>query len=318
MMPEMDGKEVLEKLREGVATRNIPVMVLTALGAMDDKIELLDRGAVDFLTKPADPRELIARIRGVARIADRDRPRSRPSQVEGRGEFMSRLAEEVARSSRSAAPLSILVLARADREGSPVPDTDERVARASAILRSKLRLADCLFHLGGNEFGIILPDTSIATGFLVAERCREALDLDDPSQGGRASVGVAEFSQGHGAEELIEKARIALAHARESGGGRSWRADDLRRRSLNTLALSEDLTDREWDVLRHLAYKRTEVEIAKRLGIQTGTVRSHKARIRRKLQVAPSVRLTEFARNNLQDILVTSNPSPDMEGEGSD
>jgi GGDEF domain-containing protein len=195
-----------------------------------------------------------------------------------------------------------------------VTASNGRIARASAILRSSLRLADCLFHLGGSEFAIILPDTSIATAFVVAERCRDAIDLDDPSDA-RASVGLAEFSQGHGAEELAKKAEDALARALDSGGGRSWRADDPRRRSLNTLALSEELTEREWDVLRHLAYKRSEIEIASQLGIQAGTVRSHKARIRRKLQVAPSVRLTDFARTNLQEILSRELGAQDDEGE---
>jgi DNA-binding NarL/FixJ family response regulator len=69
------------------------------------------------------------------------------------------------------------------------------------------------------------------------------------------------------------------------------------------MALSEDLTDREWDVLINLSHRRTEHEIARRLGISRGTVRSHKARIRRKLQVSPEIRLTDFVRANFQDLI---------------
>jgi DNA-binding NarL/FixJ family response regulator len=94
-----------------------------------------------------------------------------------------------------------------------------------------------------------------------------------------------------------------LFRAKESGGNRSWRADDPRKRSINPIALSEELTDREWDVLAHLANRRTEQDIAKRMGIRPGTVRSHKARIRRKLHVDPELRLSEFARSNFRELI---------------
>jgi DNA-binding NarL/FixJ family response regulator len=56
-------------------------------------------------------------------------------------------------------------------------------------------------------------------------------------------------------------------------------------------------------VLIHLSHRRTEHEIARRLGITRGTVRSHKARIRRKLHVAQDIRLAEFVRSNFRDLL---------------
>jgi DNA-binding CsgD family transcriptional regulator len=68
------------------------------------------------------------------------------------------------------------------------------------------------------------------------------------------------------------------------------------------VSLSEELTLREWDVLAHLAQRRTEQEIAGVLGISAGTVRSHKARIRRKLHVSPDARLADFVRENFRDL----------------
>ncbi len=65
MMPEMDGMEVLKKLRsEGIST---PVLFLTARSAVDDRIQGLDLGADDYLTKPFDMGELLARIRAMIR-----------------------------------------------------------------------------------------------------------------------------------------------------------------------------------------------------------------------------------------------------------
>ena len=65
MMPKMDGITVLQKLR---AQGNfIPVLILTAKSEIDEKVLGLDSGANDYLTKPFDTRELLARIRAMTR-----------------------------------------------------------------------------------------------------------------------------------------------------------------------------------------------------------------------------------------------------------
>ena len=65
MMPGQDGFEVLRKIRAKGIT--IPVMMLTARSQIDDKVEGLDLGANDYLTKPFDSKELLARIRAITR-----------------------------------------------------------------------------------------------------------------------------------------------------------------------------------------------------------------------------------------------------------
>ncbi len=84
--------------------------------------------------------------------------------------------------------------------------------------------------------------------------------------------------------------------------------DDRRRNGLNPASLADQLTEREWSVLVALANRRTEQDIARRLGIAPGTVRSHKARIRRKLHVPPDMRLGEFVRTNLRDLIARIGP----------
>ena len=64
MMPEMDGFQVLRKIRE---TLQIPIIMLTARGDVSDKIVGLELGADDYLSKPFEPRELLARIQSVFR-----------------------------------------------------------------------------------------------------------------------------------------------------------------------------------------------------------------------------------------------------------
>ena len=67
MLPEMDGFETLKELRK---TNNIPVVMLTARGETTDKIVGLELGADDYLAKPFEPRELVARIISVFRRTD--------------------------------------------------------------------------------------------------------------------------------------------------------------------------------------------------------------------------------------------------------
>ena len=61
-MPIMDGPAALEILKADVATRSIPIMMLTSHGDTDEKVLALTAGVQDYITKPVDPRELIARI----------------------------------------------------------------------------------------------------------------------------------------------------------------------------------------------------------------------------------------------------------------
>jgi two-component system KDP operon response regulator KdpE len=64
MMPDINGFEVLRKIRE---VNNVPVIMLTAKGEEDDRIQGLELGADDYITKPFSPRELVSRIRAVLR-----------------------------------------------------------------------------------------------------------------------------------------------------------------------------------------------------------------------------------------------------------
>ena len=314
MMPGMDGAQVLTALSEHPSTADIPVIFLSALSATEDKVRGIESGAVDYIAKPFDSAELRARVGAAARTKARV-----DEMVRGRGgdlltglperkAFESRLVEEISRSRRSASALSIMLI-----DIDQVDQINEKFGRGAGDqllrniadeLRAGLRTSDVLFRYGGDEFALILPDTNVATAYLAGERMRAAIaTVQIQGQAVSASVGIADHSPGRTAEELIARAEIALFRAKESGGNQSWRADDPRRRGLNPISLSEELTDREWDVLAHLSQKRTEQEIARRLGISAGTVRSHKARIRRKLHVAPDVRLSEFVKSNLHDLV---------------
>src|SRR4051812_31289377 len=67
MLPDLDGVEVTRRLREG---SGMPILVLSAVGEEDRKVEALAAGADDYVTKPFGPRELVARLQAALRRAD--------------------------------------------------------------------------------------------------------------------------------------------------------------------------------------------------------------------------------------------------------
>lgn len=81
MLPEEDGLAILQKLRAGSSTAQMPVLVLTAKGSEYDKVVGLDSGADDYLTKPFGIMELLARIRALLRRTEKS------TAAEGKREY---------------------------------------------------------------------------------------------------------------------------------------------------------------------------------------------------------------------------------------
>ncbi len=67
MLPDMDGMEILKRLKDNAETASVPVILLTAKGNRMDKVKGLDSGADDYITKPFDILELVSRINAVLR-----------------------------------------------------------------------------------------------------------------------------------------------------------------------------------------------------------------------------------------------------------
>lgn len=93
MMPEIDGLTVLRRLRTDPGTANIPVIVLTARSLAEDRVKGLDLGADDYITKPFDLEELIARVRTVLRRSQQMRDLSPLTGLPGNFRITSRLEE---------------------------------------------------------------------------------------------------------------------------------------------------------------------------------------------------------------------------------
>ncbi|MBN2097738.1 MAG: response regulator [Candidatus Omnitrophica bacterium] len=72
IMPKLDGRAVCQKLKKDVLLRHLPIIMLTGKGEVKDKVQGLDAGADDYMVKPFEPEELLARIRMVLRRSQID------------------------------------------------------------------------------------------------------------------------------------------------------------------------------------------------------------------------------------------------------
>lgn len=78
MMPGADGYTVCQRIRKNESTQTIPVLLLTALGVVDDKVKGFDAGADDYLVKPFEIPELMVRVRALLRRYTKDTPAELP------------------------------------------------------------------------------------------------------------------------------------------------------------------------------------------------------------------------------------------------
>lgn len=92
MMPKMSGFELCQRLKGRYETRLLPVIMVTALNALEDKVQALEHGADDFLSKPINKVELLAKVRSVLRVkALQDELEARKSEIEAANQRLVRM-----------------------------------------------------------------------------------------------------------------------------------------------------------------------------------------------------------------------------------
>jgi diguanylate cyclase (GGDEF)-like protein len=213
-MPDMDGFEVLRHLKNDPVTLDVPVIVLSGLQSAQDKVMAFDLGAVDYITKPFNLTELRVRVRSALKMYRLVQMLAQCAQLDGltglwnRAYFDKRWSDEVAAAQRHGRSLSLAMLdvdhfkSINDTYGHPAGDSVlQGLAR---VLQRECRQEDIACRYGGEEFALIMPETSPAAAALVCERIREALARTSwprhPERGITLSVGLA------GCERAIELA----------------------------------------------------------------------------------------------------------------
>jgi len=103
MMPGMDGLEVLERIRDVRESRFLPVIMISAKDMVKDKVNALARGADDYLSKPINMHELIARVKAQLRIVDLQRKLANTERLRGVYEMAGAVCHELSQ------PLTVLI-----------------------------------------------------------------------------------------------------------------------------------------------------------------------------------------------------------------
>jgi len=226
MMPRMDGYELCRHVKDRNTLQGVYCVLLTAKDRVEDKVAALDGGADDYLVKPCDDKELLARVRTglrVSRLYKRLEEASRRDGLTGlynRRSFDERLFEEISRAQRYETPLSLVMIdldhfkAINDNFGHVVGD--EVLIDVAKRLDVRVRAGEVAVRFGGDEFAIILPNTDVEGAEVLArdvEACfaESSLPRDDVFPHGiSASAGAAELKRGFGPKELIRAADLAL------------------------------------------------------------------------------------------------------------
>lgn len=235
-MPGMDGFEVLRELGEKEATTHIPIIVLSGQQDSQDKVMAFGLGAMDYITKPFDLSELRARMRSALRIHRLVHMLSERAQLDGltglwnRSHLDERLDQLVSAAERNERPLSVALFdldhfkSINDNYGHPAGDA--ALQGAAELISDAVRNADVACRYGGEEFAVLMPETTPENAKALCERIRENIAARDwPSHPDRkitVSIGVcgSEGATGLPPEKWLAQADAALYRAKEGGRNR--------------------------------------------------------------------------------------------------
>jgi len=254
VMPKVDGIDVITWARGNDGFRDLPILVISVDGRGDMKAMGLNLGASDYVVKPFDQVELIARIKLLLKRKEVQEELKRTNeelmrinaelkrlsitddltQLYNRSHFFEKLALEMKRCTRYKMYMSLMLIDLDDFK--KVNDTfghqagDEVLKEVSKILASCVRDSDAVGRYGGEEFILYLVHTDLEGASLPAERIRAAVEekvfaFSEGTYRITVSAGLASFPGaahiGHmGREEFIKRADIALYEAKTTGKNR--------------------------------------------------------------------------------------------------
>jgi signal transduction histidine kinase/DNA-binding response OmpR family regulator len=143
MMPGMNGYEVVEKIKSDPVTKNIAVIMLTALDDRDARMLGLNAGAEDFLTKPVDRAELVVRVRSQLRLKTYgDKLRRTLTALSSANEQLDRRTREIA-SAQALADAATARLARLQKITAALGNTVTQDSVADSVLREAIVALEC-------------------------------------------------------------------------------------------------------------------------------------------------------------------------------
>ena len=195
LMPEVGGLELLRQVRGDEKTSNLPVILVSALDDVEAVVAGLKEGANDYITKPINAQILLARVQThitvgslIQELEEQKELQARLAtydyltQIPNRRAFCASFEAEIDRSRRRGHELALLMM---DIDHfKKVNDVYGHLAGDAVLVEfakrisAKIRSSDVLGRYGGEEFCVLLPETSSSGAALLAERCRVAVEKD--------------------------------------------------------------------------------------------------------------------------------------------
>ena len=249
MMPVLDGLQACRLLKEDVATRDIPVIFLSALDDTATKVSGLALGANDYISKPFRVEELLARVAVAIRLKrERDELRQTTEEARRRAEAASEMSmtdpltgllnryglqrslqRELSEARRYARPLSCLLIdldyfkTVNDTYGHAAGDT--ALMQVGRVLTEAVRGSDVVCRYGGEEFLVLAHETALDGALSLAEKIRLTASARLFGDGERVfeltlSVGAAQLLPGESGNDMIARADEALYQAKQAGRNR--------------------------------------------------------------------------------------------------
>lgn len=225
MMPKMNGYETCRQLKQMEKAKYTPIIMVTALNEMESKIKGIEAGADDFISKPFNKLELLARVRSLLRVKmlhdqlqdkivqlERAKNRLRElavtdglTSLHNYRHFKEVLCMEIRRAERHKMQLSLIMFdidffkQYNDAHGHLAGD--KVLQGIATLISSNIRKIDVAARYGGEEFAVILPNTGAENGRFVAEKLRRLVEQypfpyqeTQPGNSITISVGVASYS----------------------------------------------------------------------------------------------------------------------------
>jgi diguanylate cyclase (GGDEF)-like protein len=254
-MPDMDGYQVCQHLKTDEALREIPVIFISVLDELVDKVKAFKVGGVDYITKPIQDEDVLMRIKTHLTLSTmRKELAEKNAQLEeeimlrqtteqqllrmattdpltelfNRSHFFDLAGRELSRSQRKNRPISFLLMdidhfkKINDSYGHLVGD--QTLIRLAEICQGYVRKYDILARYSGEEFIALLPETDLEHAKIIAERMRELVENSIMEFEGitfsiTVSIGVATIDAENNLslDGILDRVEKALYRAKRSG-----------------------------------------------------------------------------------------------------
>ena len=158
-MPKVDGREVCRRVKKDLLLRHLPIIMVTGKGDINDKVGGIDAGADDYVVKPFEPKELLARIRMILRRTERDLEANPLTRLPGNVSILAELSRKLQNKTLFAVCYLDLDKFKSYNDKYGFEHGDEVIRETARLLiRSTQELGnrdDFVGHIGGDDFVIV-------------------------------------------------------------------------------------------------------------------------------------------------------------------